>query len=125
MRYFFIPLFLIALSCATAVSSDTKSFEALVVTYKSSISAEDVDDIYLKYDKHQDVYVIKVTFSKNGEEKFNNLLKEAIGKQLTLIFDKNLVVGPIPVRLEKVDGPFTIIVKDKESATELLKALSS
>jgi len=124
MRYFFIPLLLIAISCATAVSSETNGFEALVVAYKVSILEEDVDDIYLKYDKQQDVYLTKITFSKSGENKFNYLLKAAQGKQITLILEKKLLVGPIPVKLETINGSFTIIIKDREAATGLLKKLS-
>jgi len=124
MRYIFVTLLLLTISCASATSSETTHLKAYFTSSEASLSREDVDDIYLKYGSKQDVYIAYITFSKRGIEKFNQLLKGKKGNDLTLVYNKNILVGPIPMMMDRIENPFTIVIKNKDVALSVIEGLS-
>ena len=124
MKYIFITLLLLAVFCIPATSSETPHLNAYFTSSEESFSNEDVDDIYLKYSSEQDVYIVYITFSKSGIKKFNQLINDKKGKELTLAYHKTILVGPIPMMMESIENPFTVVIKNKDIALLVLKGLS-
>jgi len=124
MRYIFVTLLLLTISCASATSSETTHLKVYFTSSEASLSREDVDDIYLKYGSKQDVYIAYITFSKSGIEKFNQFLKGKKGNDLTLVYNKNILVGPIPMMMDRIENPFTIVIKNKDAALSVIEGLS-
>lgn len=124
MRYFLIVLAISFLSCSTITADETPPIKALIVAAETILSLEDIEDIYLRYDTKNDAYALQLYFSKPGQEKLNSLLKKYPEKKLSLSYEKNLIVGPLAIMIDKIDGPLTVVLKDKNIALELLQSFS-
>lgn len=124
MRYLLVVLAISFLSCSTITADETPLIKALIVAADTTLSLEDIEDVYLRYDTKNDAYALQLSFSKSGQEKLNSLLKNYPENKLSLSYGRNVIVGPLAIMIDKIDGPLTVVLKDKNIALELLQSFS-
>ena len=107
--------------CLNANASD--SFKALFVADELIVAPSNIDEVYMKYAKTKDEYLVIIKLNESGQDLFEKAFKKNEKRKVMLIFDQTVLTIPLPIHSDTI-GEIGLTLKDEKTAIKLLKYFS-
>ena len=108
--------------CVTTYAEEPE-LQGLIVTGKTTIKSESIDDVCIRYDRLGKTYYIVITLNKDGIDQLSKIMKNNAGKEMALFFDDMVLSKPVHITGDSI-SEIVVPTKDGQAALSILKRFS-
>jgi hypothetical protein len=114
-----IPFTLLLLSALNTQAYGYLHLTAKINSNDSTIDRDDIDDIYIKFDKYDNRLYAVIILNNFGKQKIATLLNGNIGKELQLFSNGTLLAPSLSIHTEHINSLMIKFIEDQEAITFL------